>query len=227
MSNESESESSALESLSALADGELDSAAAARACAAWRDDASMRSTWHAYQLIGDVLRSEDLASSSQGDVVFLASLRERLAHEPTVLAPDSAAPPGADFDRSHEVAVGAAHGRGGRWSWMAPSAVAAGFVLVAGALMVTRAPAPANSASAGSTLAQGTVVGAPVQMVSTPAFAASDSAAESRALIVDGRVIRDAQLDRYLAAHKQFAGSSALGVPSGFLRNAAADAPNR
>ena len=226
MSNESESESSALESLSALADGELDSAAAARACAAWRDDASMRSTWHAYQLIGDVLRSEDLASSSQGDAVFLASLRERLAHEPTVLAPDSAAPPGADFDRSHEVAVGAARARGARWSWMAPSAVAAGFVLVAGALMVTRAPAPASSA-AGSTLAQGTVVGAPVQMVSTPAFAASDSAAESRALIVDGRVIRDAQLDRYLAAHKQFAGSSALGVPSGFLRNAAADAPNR
>ena len=229
MSNESESESSALESLSALADGELDSAAAARACAAWRDDASMRSTWHAYQLIGDVLRSEDLASSSQGDAVFLASLRERLAHEPTVLAPDSAAPLEADFGRSHEVAVGAAHGRGARgarWSWMAPSAVAAGFVLVAGALMVTRAPAPASSA-AGSTLAQGTVVGAPVQMVSTPAFAASDSAAESRALIVDGRVIRDAQLDRYLAAHKQFAGSSALGVPSGFLRNAAADAPNR
>ena len=229
MSNESESESSALESLSALADGELDSAAAARACAAWRDDASMRSTWHAYQLIGDVLRSEDLASSSQSDAVFLASLRERLAHEPTVLAPDSAAPLEA-ADRSHEVTVGAAHGRGARgarWSWMAPSAVAAGFVLVAGALMVTRAPAPASSAAAGSTLAQDTVVGAPVQMVSTPAFAASDSAAESRALMVDGRVIRDARLDRYLAAHKQFAGSSALGVPSGFLRNAAADAPNR
>ena len=35
------------------------------------------------------------------------------------------------------------------------------------------------------------------------------------------RITRDDRLDRYLAAHQQFAGSSALGVPSGFLRNAA------
>ena len=227
MSNESESESSALESLSALADGELDSAAAARACAAWRDDASLRSTWHAYQLIGDVLRSEDLAAPSARDAAFLLSLRERLANEPTVLAPDTAVSLEADFPQSHKVAVGSGHARGARWSWMAPTAVAAGFVLVAGALIVTRAPAPVGSATAGSTLAQGTVVDAPVQMVSTPAFAASDSAVEARAMVVDGRLIRDARLDRYLAAHKQFAGSSALGVPSGFLRNAAADAPTR
>jgi len=226
MSNESESESSALENLSALADGELEPAAAARACAAWRDDASVRSTWHAYQLIADVLRSEDLASSSPRDVAFLASLRERLANEPTVLAPDSAAPPEVDFAR-RDVAVGAGRARGARRSWMAPSAVAAGFVLVAGALIVTRAPAPVDPAGSGSTLAKGTAVGAPMQRVATPAFAASDGAVESRVLVVDGRLIRDARLDRYLAAHKQFAGSSALGVPSGFLRNAAADAPNR
>jgi len=227
MSNESESESSALERLSALADGELDAAAAARACAAWRDDASVRSTWHAYQLIGDVLRSEDLACEPARDAAVLASLRARLANEPTVLAPDAAASPGPALAQPHELATGSVHARGARRSWMAPSAVAAGFVLVAGALMATRAPAPAGSPASGSTLAQGTVSGAPVQVVSSPAFAASDSAAESRALVVDGRLIRDAELDRYLAAHKQFAGSSALGVPSGFLRNAAADAPNR
>jgi sigma-E factor negative regulatory protein RseA len=39
-----------------------------------------------------------------------------------------------------------------------------------------------------------------------------------------GTVLRDARLDRYLAAHKQFAGSSALGVPSSFLRSATVDA---
>ena len=33
-------------------------------------------------------------------------------------------------------------------------------------------------------------------------------------------LIRDPRLDAYLAAHQQFGGSSALGVPSGFLRNA-------
>ena len=55
----------------------------------------------------------------------------------------------------------------------------------------------------------------------------SDSTVAPQSLVVDGRLIRDARLERYLAAHKQFAGSSVLGVPSGFLRNAAADAPNR
>ena len=55
----------------------------------------------------------------------------------------------------------------------------------------------------------------------------ADSTVAPQSLVVDGRLIRDARLERYLAAHKQFAGSSVLGVPSGFLRNAAADAPNR
>ena len=36
-------------------------------------------------------------------------------------------------------------------------------------------------------------------------------------------MLRDARLERYLAAHKQFAGTSALGVPSAFLRSATVD----
>jgi sigma-E factor negative regulatory protein RseA len=35
-----------------------------------------------------------------------------------------------------------------------------------------------------------------------------------------GSLVRDPQLDRYLEAHQEFAGSSALGVPSAFLRSA-------
>ena len=57
-------DSAAREQLSALVDGELDPAAAVRACAGWRDDAGCRATWHAYHLIGDVLRSDDLASDA-------------------------------------------------------------------------------------------------------------------------------------------------------------------
>jgi sigma-E factor negative regulatory protein RseA len=56
---------------------------------------------------------------------------------------------------------------------------------------------------------------------------AFDSTLQPRAGGVDVKLLRDARLDRYLAAHQQFAGSTALGVPSGFLRNAAAEAPNR
>ena len=48
-------------------------------------------------------------------------------------------------------------------------------------------------------------------------------AAPPVAVVADSKLIRDAQLDRYLAAHKQFAGTSALGVPSAFLRSATVD----
>jgi sigma-E factor negative regulatory protein RseA len=40
-------------------------------------------------------------------------------------------------------------------------------------------------------------------------------------------MIRDPRLERYLVAHKQFAGTSALGVPSAFLRSATVDAESR
>jgi sigma-E factor negative regulatory protein RseA len=50
---------------------------------------------------------------------------------------------------------------------------------------------------------------------------------EAQTLVVDGNLVRDARLERYFAAHSQFGGSSALGVPSGFLRAATSQAPGR
>ena len=70
------------------------------------------------------------------------------------------------------------------------------------------------------------VVAAPQQAVLEHAEPAQASAA-SQTLVADGQLIRDARLDRYLAAHKEFAGSSALGLPSAFLRSATADASGR
>jgi sigma-E factor negative regulatory protein RseA len=102
---------------------------------------------------------------------------------------------------------------------MAPSAVAAGFVLVAGALMVTRPPAPGTESGSASTMARFDR--------SATRDAALNSSLQPQASTVDRKLLRDSRLDRYLAAHQQFAGSTALGVPSGFLRNAAAEAPNR
>ena len=84
-----ENTSRALEQLSALADGELDADASAHSCAHWRDDANARASWHAYHLIGDVLRSDELASDAQRDAGFLRTLRQRLAQEPVVMAPQA------------------------------------------------------------------------------------------------------------------------------------------
>lgn len=105
--------------LSALADGE--SSALDACCDWWRDDARARRTWHAYHLIGDVLRSEDLAAVPARDAAFVAALRERLAHEPV------------------PIATAAVRRRAG---WRVPAAAAAGFAVVAGVVVVLRAQAP-------------------------------------------------------------------------------------
>ncbi len=229
MSNGLEMNAAEREALSALMDGELEAAAVTQACAAWRTDAALRSTWHAYQLAGDVMRSEDLAGSASRDAGFLAALRLRLADEPVVLAPQRPAAEIGVHVPMPAVAGLATVGSGRRrrrWSWMAPSAVAAGFVVVAGALVVTRGPSGTSSPASPTVELAKVPATAPAMPASQ--VLASQVLAEVQTQGNPGRYIRDARLDSYLAAHKQFAGTSVLGVPSGFLRNAAAEAgPNR
>ena len=75
--------------LSALMDG--DDSAADEACRAWRGQAAARADWHAYHLIGDLMRSDEHAADDARDARFLAAVRARLAAEPVVLAPTPAA----------------------------------------------------------------------------------------------------------------------------------------
>jgi sigma-E factor negative regulatory protein RseA len=204
------------ERLSALVDGETDGAASDAACAGWKVDVEVRRTWHAWHLIGDVLRSEDLASSANRDQQFLVALRERLAAEPVVLAPAPllttarAAPSGGVISLSRR-----SPGR-----WMLPSAIAAGFMLVVGTFVVVRpGSGPGTAAPVIALAGNGADAASPLREVSIRESAG--------AVAVNGKLIRDARLDRYLAAHKQFAGSSALGLPSAFLRSATVDTEPR
>ena len=203
---------SAKERLSAIADGEADDAAVRAACAQWRDEPAAASTWRDYQLIGDVLRSEDLASDADHDAVFLEAFRARLAGEPVVISPASVQGTEA---RSQLVPA-----RSARRSWLAPSAVAAGFLAVAGVLVLTRAPdvAPVEQIAAAPGVSRVSTAG--------PLTVAA-SAAGPRVEVASGQLIRDARLDHYMQAHKQFSGTAALGAPSAFLRNATSDASNR
>jgi len=43
----------------------------------------------------------------------------------------------------------------------------------------------------------------------------------------DGGLIRNAELDRYLAAHRQYSNASALAAPGGLVRSTAVAAPGR
>ncbi|MCR5866991.1 sigma-E factor negative regulatory protein [Aquincola sp. J276] len=220
------------QALSDLMDGAVDAGGAARACAAWREDGASRADWYAYHLIGDVLRSDDLAHRPLRDEAFLASLRSRLASEPVVLAPQPAPPSAPRQEAPRRVANGASVGRRSLWrrAWAAPSAVAAGFMAVAGVLVVTRVAevpvSPSSSVIAGGTAVPG--VGTPgiqpVSTVSQPLVAASP--APVAVPVANGKLIRDARLDQYLAAHKQY-GGSVLAMPVVSVRSAAPAAPDR
>jgi len=181
--------------LSALADGERE--ALPHAQAQWRDDREARERWHLYHLIGDVMRSEDLASRPGRDAAFLASLRERLASEPVPLAPT--APAAAPATPAHARRLG----------WRAPAAVAAGFLVVAGTLVLVR---PEGFGFGGEQLARsaGQTPSSGVQLIGVPAQGGSGR------LVMDGQMmIRDPSLDAYFEAHHAVGRGSAAAGPGG------------
>lgn len=166
--------------MSAWVDGQRD--AETSACSAWAADLQARRTWHEYHLIGDVLRSEDLAGSVAHDQAFLANFRQRLAAEPVLLAPSPVPAPAQ---------VAAPRPASRRW---AVAAAAAGVMMVGGAVLsLQRAEGPTTVSTAPSAtpgvLAPG---GGPVRV----------SGVDDQPLRVDGKVIRDARLDAYLRAHR-------------------------
>ena len=196
------------QALSSLVDG--DGAQADLACRAWRDDAAARADWHAYHLIGETMRSEDLPRAPQHDAWFLDRLRKRLALEPVVLAPQATAKRAA-----------------WRQTWVAPAAVAAGFVAVAGVLVVTRVAAPDGALPDRAALAgefEGRTCG---QRHSAGGPGAAGEASAPGMVVAEGNLVRSAELDRYLAAHKQYGDISPLTVPGGVLRSTAVATPGR
>ena len=199
--------------LSALADGDCTDGESARAFQAWREDDDARATWHAYQVIGDVLRSEDLATEPAADESFLVALRARLATEPVILAPQPARAPEPAEVAQPAVANGAASARRGRWQ--GPVAMAAGFLVVIGGLNVMR---PFNHGGTG-VLAS---AAAPSGAVVATAAAASGIVATSAQAKADAD-----QLAPYLAAHRQSTMSGAFQMPGGDLRNVSLVQPAR
>ncbi len=198
------------ERLSALMDGEADRDLVQAVCRQWRQDEDDRAQWHAYHLIGDVLRSEDLGQRSASDAAFLAGVRERLAREPVVLAPQpmlQPEPPREQVEHTAQV-VGLPVQRslGMRMRrWVAPVGMAAGVALVAGAVLVTRPDALTS--------------GAGQLAVSTPAPTAPEVQVV-RVQTPTGPEGDAADLIRYVNAHHQHLHDGAsLGPAPGYLRS--------
>lgn len=212
MSDRFHDNEAARESLSALADGEAQSQDVARACGAWRDQADAQLTWRAYQLIGDVMRSEELVKTSDGDA-FLRKFQARLAQEPVVLAPHAA--PAASRGAAPQQAV-APVAPLRRRNWMGPVSVAAGFVLVVGALVSSQIlPSGAGRSNDAAMAQSGGAINMASALEPSPAFTGAALVPEGRdhGLSLGGTeasfsrpgdvvMIRDPHLDQALALQR-------------------------
>lgn len=188
------------ELLSALVDGELQGIELEQAlvCAESTDGCA---SWELYHLVGDVLRSPDLAHHSQHDL--LSGLRAQLTQEPPLqLQTSQLQQVTAGMAETHSAVVAlrdpAANGSVFRWK------VAASFATVAAV------------AALGWNLMGGPMgdLGAQLASAEQPANNAVVVATDN------GQVLRDARLDALLANHQQYTSRASLQTPAEFLRNA-------
>lgn len=176
--------------LSALADGEASPEECTRGIGAWAEGGPVaRERWYAYQLIGDVLRSGDLAHAPAADSGFMARLGRRLDAEP---APAATVVDLAPYRRPR---------------WLVPAGLAAGVLALGTTLLILH---DSNPGPAG---------GGRLVAVATPP--AVSTAPEATVQIAAGgaRVLRDAQLDRYLRAHREYGVGQPVSLPGGSGRS--------
>lgn len=137
-----------------------------------------RTTWSAYHLIGDALRSDDLAVHPAASHAFLAGFAARLDAEPHVIGPGRvSAHRGASVLRRRIAPALAVAAAAATLSWIVLPQFQHG------------------GASQGTIQTASTHVRPDVQAV---AMSGAPGAQE-------GNIIRDARLDQYLEAHQQFA----------------------
>lgn len=192
------------ERLSALADGELAREELAETLSALARDADGVKTWHAYHVVGDVLRSAELEPVGD-DLAFFRNFELRLAKEP--IYPGTVGTP-LPADRLVVMGHSSANASSLRWK------VVAG--LACSALAVVIGVGQWNPADSSARLQ---VSASPVKSLPGVQTIAVESASQV--------MIRDPALDSLLAAHQQLGGHSALQRPSGFLRNATYEGPAR
>lgn len=211
--------------LSTLVDGEVDGAMLDGLLVADEGGADVLASWHAYQVIGDVLRGNRVVVPAQAPGDFLAGIRGRLQSEsvPSV-QPVSGEKVPAQSPPASLVRVPAANDAVFRWKLVAGAASLAAVMAVSWTVL-SGAPSGAGGV-AGPQLASAP---APTQAV-VPATVEVAVVPPSSAVVVNtgqGPLIRDARLEELLAEHRQNGGMSALQMPTGFIRNATYDAAGR
>jgi sigma-E factor negative regulatory protein RseA len=166
--------------------------------------ASMQ-TWHVYHVVGDVLRSAELAPSHV-DIAFWERLEKRLQDEPVApsfIAPDADVPRVSTLDSRLRSGATSQSANATLFRWKLLSGVACTAlvgVLTMSLWNIVGTPASENIAAISTT--------------PRPLPALVDGGANAAVMI------RDPRLDELMAAHRQLGGHSAFQVPAGFIRNA-------
>ncbi|MGI4858519.1 MAG: sigma-E factor negative regulatory protein [Janthinobacterium lividum] len=187
----------AAEQLSAAMDSEWDTAGGWPALPSTLLSAAGREDWSLYHLVGDALRSDDLAASPAAAHDFNARFAARLADEPSYIAPASAQArqPGAGRASVHPPA-------GHRGNWVQGVGQAARRTL--GRRMMPSFAAAAAAATLTWVLVPSLHGGTVAQMAGlTAPGGATQLASVDRWQRVN--LSSDHQLDPYLEAHQQFA----------------------
>lgn len=198
------------EMVSALADGQLRGQDFAKAVESIHSDTESGLVWQSYHVIGDVLRSPELAEQA-GDVNFLARFQSRLATDSEAQRAYVPVSSLLDANGASKSTVGpkpSANESTFRWK------LAAVFASLAAVVAIGWTMTYGLNGSAGSAqLAQGL----PAPQLTLNASPGAEPTV----------MIRDPNLDALLAAHKQFGGATALQMPTGFLRNATFEGGSR
>jgi sigma-E factor negative regulatory protein RseA len=213
------------EQVSALADGHLQGEAFAQAIEAVCTEGDSRAAWHAYHVVGDVLRSGSHSACSDSSA-FLARFQQRLAAEPVVAMPvlvPVAAAPAVQVRRRADAANEPVF----RWKLVAG---AASMVAVAAISWTLIGNGNVGSQAGAQIAAQqqpavNSVLAAAAVNTQQPASA---TLTPTRVMVGNGNpqvMLRDPRLDQLLEAHQQAGGASQM--PSGFLRNATFEGPTR
>ncbi|TAM03999.1 MAG: anti-sigma factor [Paraburkholderia sp.] len=206
------------ERLSAFVDGEL--TAGERPDGIFSDfDQEGRARWSAYHLIGDVLRSDDLALSAAASQSFMAGFAARFEAEPHVLAP-------AALPVTRPATGGATDGakRGAARILALRHRIVPTLAVAAAAATLTWIVVPQMHG-------MGNVGGAQVASVSSSGDGvqrvAMNAVPVQTAAVQDGNIIRDARLDAYLEAHQQFAQQPVMSDSMPLIRAATLTTPRQ
>jgi sigma-E factor negative regulatory protein RseA len=161
-----------------------------------------RAAWSDFHLIGDALRSDDLAASPAASSAFMNAFSARFEAEAHVFAP--AAIPAVSTERLR--------------SRLFRRRVMPAFAVAAAAATLTWIVVPQLQGVDGHNGVQMASLSSDhVQRVAM----ASMPAASTRSPVVEANIIRDASLDQYLEAHQQFSQQPVMPGSMPLIRTAA------